>query len=110
MRTELLGQEKNIVRIKLDIEAQEFTKALNKTLNELSMQASIHGFRKGKTPRKILELRFGKDAIFNEALDKIIPDQIKQIVDDYDLDLIDTPNLDLKEKIQEGHLPLQMTL
>ena len=102
MKTELLGQEKNIVKIKLDIEASEFTKALNKALNELSQQVNIPGFRKGKTPRKILEMRFGKDAIYNEALEKIMPDQIQQMVEDYDLDPLDSPTLELKEKIIEG--------
>ena len=102
MKTELLGQEKNIVRIKLDIEAGEFVKALNKTLSELSQQVNVPGFRKGKTPRNILEMRFGKEAIYNEALEKIIPEQIRQIVEDYDLDVMDTPTLDLKEQIKEG--------
>ena len=102
MKTELLGQEKNIVRIKLDIEAAEFTKALKKTLNELSQQVSVPGFRKGKTPRSILEMRFGKEAIYNEALENIVPEQIRQMVDDYDLDVMDTPTLDLKEPIKEG--------
>ena len=102
MRTELLGQEKNIVTIKLEIEAGEFTKALNKTLSELSTKANIPGFRKGKTPRKILEMRFGRDAIYNEALEKLMPDYIRQIVDDYDLDPIETPTLDVKDRIEEG--------
>ena len=102
MRTDLLSQEKNIVKIKLEIEAADFTKALNKALNELSQQANIPGFRKGKTPRNILEMRFGRDAIYNEALEKLMPDYIKQIVDDYDLEPIETPTLDVKEKIQEG--------
>ena len=102
MKTELLGQEKNVVTIKLDIEASEFTKALNKALNELSQQVNMPGFRKGKTPRKILEMRFGKEALYHEALDKIVPDQIKQIVEDYDLEPLESPTLDIKEKIEEG--------
>ena len=102
MKTELLGQEKNIVKIKLDIEAAEFTKALKQELNELSQQVNIPGFRKGKAPRNILEMRFGKEAIYNEALEKIIPGQIRQIIEDYDLDVMDTPTLDVKEQIKEG--------
>lgn len=102
MKTELLGQEKNIVKIKLEIEAGEFTKALNKTLSELSQQVNVPGFRKGKTPRKVLEMRFGLGAIYNEALEKIIPDEIQHIVEDYDLEPIETPTLDLKENIKEG--------
>lgn len=102
MRNELLGQEKNIVRIKLEIEAEEFTKALRKTINELSQQVNIPGFRKGKVNRGVLEMRFGRDAIYNEALEKIMPDAIKQIADDYDLDLIETPSVELSEPLSEG--------
>lgn len=102
MRTELLGQEKNIVRIKLEIEASEFTKALNKTLSELSQQVNIPGFRKGHVKRSVLEMRFGREAIYNEALDKIMPDQIKQIIDDYELDPLEAPELKLDAKIEEG--------
>ena len=102
MRTELLGQEKNIVKIKLEIEASEFTKALSRALNELSMQVNIPGFRKGKAPRKILEMRFGRDAIYNEALEKLMPDEIRKIVEDYELDPIDSPSLNVTEKIEEG--------
>ena len=102
MRTELLGQEKNIVRIKLEIEASEFTKALNKTLSELSQQANIPGFRKGHVKRPMLELRYGREAIYNEALDKLIPDQIKQAVEDYELDLLEQPELKLDAAIEEG--------
>ncbi len=102
MRNELLGQEKNIVRIKLEIEADEFKKALNKTFNELSQQVNIPGFRKGKVNRGVLEMRFGREAIYNEALEKIMPNAIKQIVEDYDLDLIETPAVELSEPLAEG--------
>ena len=70
MRTELLGQEKNIVKIKLEIEASEFTKALNRTINELSQQGNFPGFRKGHAPRRIIEMRFGREALYNEAIEK----------------------------------------
>ena len=102
MRNELLGQEKNIVRIKVEIEASEFTKALNKTLSELSQQVNLPGFRKGHIKRSVLELRYGREAIYNEALDKIMPDQIKQIIEDYELDLLEQPELKLDAPVEEG--------
>ena len=102
MRTELLGQEKNIVRIRLDIEANEFTKALNKAINELSQQVNIPGFRKGKISRSVLELRFGRDALYNEAMDKIMNEELNHIVDDYELEVIETPSVNITDKIEEG--------
>ena len=102
MKTDLLGQEKNIVRIKLEIEASEFTKALNKTITELSQQGNYPGFRKGHAPRRIIEMRFGREAIYNEAIEKLMNGELQQIVEDYELDLIDTPSLNVTEKIEEG--------
>lgn len=102
MRTELLGQEQNIVRIKLEIEADEFRKALNKALNELSQQVSIPGFRKGHAPRNVLEMRFGRDAVNNEALDKIMHEELSQIIEDYELDVIETPSVTVTEKIEDN--------
>ena len=98
----MLGQEKNIVRIKLEIEASEFTKALNKTITELSQQGNYPGFRKGHAPRRIIEMRFGREAIYNEAIEKLMSGELQQIVEDYELDLIDTPSLNVTEKIEEG--------
>ncbi|MBQ7192811.1 MAG: trigger factor [Synergistaceae bacterium] len=102
MRTELLGQEKNIVKIKIEIEANDFTKALNRTISELSQQGNFPGFRKGRVPRKIIEMRFGRDALYNEALEKIMSSELEQIVQDYELNLIETPSLNVTEKIEEG--------
>ncbi|MCR4819365.1 MAG: trigger factor [Fretibacterium sp.] len=101
MKTELLGQEKNIVKIKVEFEPEEFQNGLKKALNELSQQAHIPGFRRGHTPRRILEMRLGRGTIYREALDKILPPNIKKIVEDYDLDAIDTPSLQIGD-IHEG--------
>ncbi|MBQ9896385.1 MAG: trigger factor [Synergistaceae bacterium] len=103
MKTELLGQEKNVVKIKLEITPEEFADGLNKAVKQLSQEVKIPGFRKGHAPRKILEMRFGRDALYNEALDKILPENIKQITQDYELDTIDTPSVNV-DAIHEGEV------
>ena len=108
MKTELLGQEKNVVKVKVDFEAEEFTQGLNKTLKDLSQRISIPGFRKGHAPRRIIEMRFGRDAIYDETLNNII--DVRQIVEDYDLEMIDSPSLDTDlNAIVEGE-PVSCTL
>ena len=101
MKTELLEQEKNNVKIKVEFEAEEFTESLNETLREIAQKASVPGFRKGRIPRKVLEMRFGKEGLYSEALEKMLPNAIKQVVDDYDLDAIAAPSLNV-ENIHEG--------
>lgn len=101
MKTELLGQEKNIVKIKLEIEPEEFSEGLKTALNELSQSLNIPGFRKGRAPRRVIEMRFGRDAIYNEALEKIMPKNLEKITEDYELETIGTPAINV-EAIKEG--------
>ena len=101
MKTELLGQEKNIVKVKVEFEAAEFTASLNEAIQEIGQKASIPGFRKGHTPRKVIEMRFGRESLYNEVLEKIIPEAIEQVVGDYDLDTLGAPSL-IVEDIHEG--------
>ncbi|MDR1648911.1 MAG: trigger factor [Synergistaceae bacterium] len=103
MKTELLGQEKNIVKIKLEFEAEEFASSLDRTVQEFAQKANVPGFRKGHISRKILEMRLGKESLYAEAFEKMLPKAIEQIEGDYDLETIDTPSLNVDfGSIQEG--------
>jgi trigger factor len=103
MKTELLGQEKNIVKVKVEFEAGEFTSSLGQTMRELSDKVNIPGFRKGHISRRMLEMRFGKENLYAEAFEKMLPKAVEQIAADYDLETIEAPSLDFDFKsIQEG--------
>lgn len=102
MRTELLGQEKNIIKIKAEIEASDFTKAINKTISQLSQQGNFPGFRKGHAPRRIVEMRFGRAAIYNETIETLVSNELQQIMTDYELEPIETPTLNVTGEIEEG--------
>jgi len=102
MRTELLGQEKNIIKIKAEIEASDFTKAINRTISQLSQQANFPGFRKGHAPRRIVEMRFGRIAIYNETIETLVSNELQQIITDYELEPIETPTLNVTGQIEEG--------
>lgn len=101
MRSEILSQENNAVTIKAEFDAQEFEAGIQKAISELSSKISVPGFRKGKVPRKIMEMRFGKQALHAEALEQMLPDAIEEIVREYELDLISEPEVKV-EKMEEG--------
>ena len=108
MRSEMLSQEKNFVSIKVEFDPAEFTKNVNKAVKDLAAKVNIPGFRKGHAPRKILEMRLGKQALYVEALELMMPHAIDEIVKDYELDLIDEPSLKV-DKMEEG-TPVEVTL
>jgi trigger factor len=102
MKTELLGQEKNLVRIKVEFEAEEFAASLSKAIQEMMQKVNIPGFRKGHVPRKILEMRFGRERLYVDSFEKMLPEAVDKIMNDYDLEAIAPPSLEKREEIHEG--------
>jgi trigger factor len=96
MKTELLGQEKqekNIVTIKMEFEAEEFIASVNQTIQDVAAKNNVPGFRKGHIPRKVIEMRFGKDTLYTESLEKMLPGALEQVIADYDLNVVSSPSL-----------------
>ncbi len=102
MKSEIISQEGNRLKIKATIDAEDFQKALNTVVGELSRKANIKGFRKGRVPRNVIEMYFGREGIYSEALEKILPPAMSEIVEEYDLNLIGEPEVDLEGEIEEG--------
>lgn len=100
MKSELLSQEKNIVTIKVTVDQADYAAQLKKTYAEIAKRVNIPGFRKGKAPKSVLEMRLGKDSIMNQALEDMLPKVLDEVCAEYDLEPIASPvvdNLDIKE-------------
>ena len=93
MKTEILSQEKNLVEAKAQFTAEEVTKAVERTYKKISKQANIKGFRKGKIPRRTLELYFPKESVYAETIENLIPDAIDKMIEEYELKLITEPEV-----------------
>jgi len=101
MRSEVLSQEKNVLVLRVEKDAQEFSAAVQTAVRELSKQANIKGFRKGRVPRHVLEMYVGKKAILDHAMEELVPDCMKQVVEEYGVVLLEDPRIDV-EKAEEG--------
>ena len=56
------------IELTVEVEADQFSKAIKQTTKRLGERVNVHGFRKGKVPQKILEQHIGKEAILDEAI------------------------------------------
>ncbi|WP_462363542.1 trigger factor [Pyramidobacter porci] len=100
MKSELLSQEKNIVTIKVTVDQAGYAAQLKKTYAEIAKRVSIPGFRKGKAPKTVLEMRLGKDSIMSQAFEDMLPKVLDEVCAEYDLEPIASPvvdDLDIKE-------------
>lgn len=72
MRVQTTPVDQHQVTMTIEVPAADVQKGIQASVQRLSNQVTIPGFRKGKTPRKILEAHFGKEAIKAEAGDYIV--------------------------------------
>ena len=69
--------------------------SLNKAYRRLVKRIEVPGFRKGKTPRNMLERHLGRDHLVHEAIDILIPEAYNQAMDDNDFDAIGQPSIEV---------------
>jgi len=83
------------VALKIEVENEELMKALDEAYRRLVNRVSIPGFRKGKTPRAILERYIGKESLFNEAVEELVPRLYRQAIEQENLDPIASPQIEV---------------
>jgi trigger factor len=102
MKTVVEPLEGNKVKLSVEVDEQEFEKALDAAFRKIAREVRIPGFRPGKAPRRVLEARMGKDAARQEALRDALPDYYAQAVRDHDVDPIAPPEIDITAGQEEG--------
>src|SRR5438128_1896919 len=94
--------EGNKVKLSVEIDEQEFEKALESAFRKIAREVRIPGFRPGKAPRRVLEARLGKEAARQEALRDALPDYYSKAVKENDLDAIAPPEIDITAGEEAG--------
>ena len=59
------SEKTNKNEIKVTIEGESWTKALDKAFEKKNKEVTIPGFRKGKAPRNVFEKKYGKESLYN---------------------------------------------
>nr|WP_010099028.1 trigger factor [Ornithinibacillus scapharcae] len=84
-----------------EVTPEEFEVALDKAFTKVVKTVQVPGFRKGKMPRPIFEKRFGVEALYQDAIDIVLPEAYVKAIDEAGIDPIDQPSIDL-EDIERG--------
>ncbi|HEX2038122.1 MAG TPA: trigger factor [Acidimicrobiales bacterium] len=102
MKTVVEPVEGNKVKLSVEIDEQEFGKALDAAFRKIAREVRIPGFRPGKAPRKLLETRIGADVARQEALREALPDYYAQALKEADVDAIAPPEIDITAGQESG--------
>ena len=84
-------------RVEFDFSWDEVEKASDKAYRKLVQQVDIHGFRRGKAPRSIVERKLGKEYIYQEGLDDLMSEAYRDALKEHDLTPLSQPEMDAPE-------------
>ena len=94
MKTQVENQEKNVVKLSIEVPAQEAVDAYNRAVQRISRHINIAGFRRGKAPRPIVEQHVGKERIKYEALESMLPKIFQEVIRENKYDIVTQPSVD----------------
>ena len=84
----------------VEVDANEFDKAVTEAFNKNKSSISIPGFRKGKAPRAVVEGMYGSDVFYQDAIDALLAPAYEHGYDNCGLRIIGKPavsNMDLSD-------------
>jgi len=102
MQFNLEKLEQNFVMVEVTVEPKEIEDALAESYKIVVNKVNLPGFRKGHIPRQILEAQCGKTVLYEDALDIIVSKGYYKAVEQFGLEPIDQPKLDINEPFEEG--------
>lgn len=93
-------KENNKVYFSFELGADQFDKALQETYLKNRGRFNMPGFRKGKAPRKIIEVNYGEDIFYEDAINLLLPEAYDNAVKELELEPVDTPNVDIEDIVK----------
>ena len=77
---------KNRYKLSFSVGPERFEDGLQFSYNKNKGHLRVQGFRPGKAPRKLLELNYGKDVFFEDAINFVLQDAYKSAADRFERD------------------------
>jgi trigger factor len=92
-------------RVKLTVEVSfdDLKPSMDKAYREIAKSVNIPGFRKGKVPPLVIDQRFGRGAIIQEALNDALPKFYGEAVAENSLNPLAQPEVEVT-KLEDGEL------
>jgi trigger factor len=85
------------VGMTIEVPAEMVDATYERVLNRLVSRAKIEGFRPGRAPRALVEARVGPAALREEVVETMVPEVVRQALDEKSIDPIDNPDVEVLE-------------
>ena len=89
--------ETNKYELEIEVSAEAFEEALQRSYLKNKAKITINGFRPGKAPRKIIEKEYGEEVFFEDAVNDVYGPAIEEAVKEAELILVAAPDVEVTE-------------
>ena len=94
-------QATNTGVLTFEIPVEDVKKALDTAFKKVQKRLSVPGFRKGKVPRQIFNNVYGEAALYEDALNALLPVHLSKAIQEAELEVVTEPKIDI-EKLEAG--------
>ncbi|UIX34605.1 trigger factor [Streptomyces sp. GQFP] len=85
------------VRLSIEVPFEELKDSLDAAYKKINQQVTVKGFRKGKIPARVIDQRFGRGAVLEEAVNDALPKFYTEAVNNSELNVLGQPEVDITE-------------
>jgi trigger factor len=85
------------VRLTVEVPFEELKPSLDAAYKKINQQVTVPGFRKGKIPARVIDQRFGRGAVLEEAVNDALPKFYTEAVNEGDINPLGQPEVDITE-------------
>ena len=101
MKTDLESLSPTRVKLTVELPFDELQPSFDKAYASIAKQVSVPGFRKGKVPARVIEQRFGRGAVLEEAINDAVPKAYEDALREKEIVPVGRPEVDVTE-IEDG--------
>jgi len=110
MKVEMRTEPASRVVLEIDVAEDALAQAMDQAYAQLVRRVQVPGFRRGKAPRPILERHVGAEALREEALRRLVPQQYSEAVAQAGVSPITRPSIEVKDAPDGKGLHLTATV
>jgi len=95
------------VKITMTVPFEDLRPSIDKAYKDIARRISLPGFRKGHVPASLIDQRFGREAVIEQALNEQLPELYDAAVAENKLSPLGQPDIDVA-KMEDGQ-PVEVT-
>jgi trigger factor len=85
------------VRLSVEVTFEELKPSLDKAYREVSRQVRIPGFRPGRVPPRVIDMRVGRAAVLTEAVNEALPEFYSKAVEEAEVFTLGQPEVEVTQ-------------